>query len=629
MVVDPIRFGDFELDRRAYQLRHSGRIVKLERIPLEMLLLLVERAGQLVTREEIIEKLWGKNVFIDADNAINTAIRKIRQALRDGSEQPHFVQTVSGKGYRFIGLVAEASASPAAPIETLQDHVESPRPTGKARKFVIRWAAAAATCIALAGYLLRPHLSPQNTTAHRRVMLAVLPFENLSNDPGQEYFSDGLTEETITDLGQLSPERLGVIARTSVMAFKHTRKSANQVGQKLGVDYLLEGSVRREGERVRISAQLIRVNDQTHIWAQSYDREMREFLQLQNELGGAIAEQVQVRLTRQQNLEQTRTPRVSSAAHDDYLRGLSLVNTFRTGDVKKSVDFFQKSIEEEPSYAHPYAGLSQSYSILGDYGELPPTEAYLKSEAAARKAVDLDSGSSEAHSALGWQLLSYDRDWAGSEREFRRAIELNPSNADAHQGYAMYFAARRQLNEASSEISQARDLDPFSLIINMDRARVLFYRRQFDQAVRQLQASLDLDPNFPGTHWMLVKVYEGQRLYDEAFEEECKANGVVAENPRFLAEVQEIHSKFGWKSARQRILASMLDSRLKGKLATAYDLGEVSLVLGQTDKALDWLQKAVDEHHSQVIFLNVDPRFDALHFDLRFQNLVRRLGLPL
>lgn len=315
------------------------------------------------------------------------------------------------------------------------------------------------------------------------------------------------------------------------------------------------------------------------------------------------------------------------------------MNTFRTGDVKKSIGFFQKAIEEEPSYAQPYAGLSESYSILGDYGELPPTEAYLKSEAAARKAVDLDSGSSEAHSALGWQLLLYDRDWVDSEREFRRAIELNPSNADAHQGYAMYFAARRQLNEASREISQARDLDPFSLNINMDQARVLFYQRQFDQAVRQLQASLDLDPNFSGAHWMLMEVYDGQRLYDKAFEEQCKSNDFAAENPRFLAEVQEIHSKFGWKSARQKILATRLDARSKGKFnispgrtywrGTAYDLAEDYLVLGQTDKALDWLQKAVDEHHSQVIFINVDPRFDALHSDLRFQNLVRRLDLPL
>jgi TolB-like protein/Tfp pilus assembly protein PilF len=570
----------------------------------------------------------GQNVFIDADNAVNTAIRKIRRALRDDPDRPRLVQTVSGKGYRFIGQVDKPSARLPAPIKVLQNHRESIRRTRKAWKSVIPWAAAATAGFVLAGYLLRPHLLPQPTGAYRRVMLAVLPFENLSNDPDQEYFSDGLTEETITDLGQLSPERLGVIARTSAMAFKHSGKSANQIGQELGVEYLVEGSVRRQGERVRVTAQLIRVKDQTHIWAQSYDREIREFLELQNELGRAIAGQVQVRLTPQQKLEHSRTPRVNSAAHDDYLRGLSLVNTFRTGEVKKSINFFQSAIQEAPGYAQPYTGLSLSYALLGDYGELPPTEAYLKSEAAARKAVELDSGSSQAHSALGWQLLSYDRDWAGSEEEFQRAMELDPSNADAHQGFAMHLAARGHFDDATAEITRAQNLDPFSPIVNMDRARVLFYERKYDQAKRQLQAGLNLEPNFPGTHWMLVKIYEGQGDYEEAFAEECKANGVVAENPGFLAQVQEIHSRFGWKSARQKVLSRMLDARSKGRFATAYDLAEASMVLGHREQALSWLQKAADEHHSQVIFVSVDPRFDALRSDPKFQNLARDVGLP-
>lgn len=626
MAVDPIRFGGFELDRRAYQLRHSGRILKLERIPLEMLLLLVERGGQLVTREEIIEKLWGKNVFIDADNAINTAIRKIRHALSDDSEQPRFVQTVSGKGYRFIGLVSEASASPTAPIEALQGDVEPARHTGKRWKFVIAWVAAAAAGIVLASYLLRPHLFPQRTAARGRVMLAVLPFENLSNDPGQEYFSDGLTEETITDLGQLSPERLGVIARTSAMAFKHTRKSANQVGQELGVDYLLEGSVRREGERVRISAQLIRVKDQTHIWAQSYDREMHDFLALQNELGRAIAGHVQVSLTPELKLEQAKSARSNPDAYDDYLKGRYFWNQFTEDGARKSATFFQRAIEKDPSSAQAYAGLSEAFQMLLDFSLLPPSEAYPKAEAAARKAVQLDSGNSQAHAALGWQLLAYDRDFAGADMEFRQAIELNASNSDAHDGYASYFAAVGQFDQSLAEARKARDVDPLSPGINSEVGHMLFYARQYSQAIQELHAPI-IYPDFPAAHYFLSRIYEAQGMYEEAYQESFKLHTLGGVSPA-MVEIQQVHARSGWKGAYQKSLAWMLHERSLGTYVSAYDIAETYLALGEDEQTLDWLEKAADEHANQVIYLKVDPRYDRLRSDSRFRDLLRRLSLP-
>jgi TolB-like protein/DNA-binding winged helix-turn-helix (wHTH) protein len=394
MSVDLVRFEDFELDLRAYHLRRSGRSLRLERIPTEVLRLLVQRQGQLVSREEIIEKLWGKNVFLDTDNAINTAIRNIRQALHDDPEQPRFVQTVTGRGYRFIAQVAEVSAPPAS-----QGHLD--RQSRYSLKFIVPLVAGLALAVLGTGYLMRPHLFVKSATPHARVMLAVLPFQNLSNDSDQEYFSDGLTEETITDLGELSPENLGVIARTSALAYKHTQKSASQIGKELGVDYILEGSVRREGERVRISAQLIRVKDQTHIWAQSYNRDMRDFLAVQNELGGAIAGQVQVSLTPEQKREHSKIPHIDPDAYDDYLKGRYYADKITTEDFKKAIDFFQKAIDKDPSYAAAYGEISRSYTMLAFFGYLPTAEAYPKAIAAAKHAIEMDNNLAEAHVALG------------------------------------------------------------------------------------------------------------------------------------------------------------------------------------------------------------------------------------
>jgi TolB-like protein/DNA-binding winged helix-turn-helix (wHTH) protein len=303
-----LKFGNgLELDPVAYELRRSGRALKLERIPLDVLFLLVERRGQLVTREEIIAKVWGKDVFLDTDSSINGAIRKIRQTLKDDPENPLFVQTVTGKGYRFIAVATEAE-SPVQQVDvgkiesskTIAQDASALLASAERRISLTSWpwvaslAALVVLTLAIGIYGLRSRSGP---ASEHRVMLAVLPFANLSNDPEQEYFSDGLTEETITDLGEVNPERLGVIARTSASAYKHTNKTIAQIGHELGVDYILEGSVRREGGSARITAQLIRVKDQVHLWAHNYDRETGGLLALQNELGRAIAQQVQVKLT--------------------------------------------------------------------------------------------------------------------------------------------------------------------------------------------------------------------------------------------------------------------------------------------------------------------------------------------
>ena len=350
-----VRFGDFEFDVQAYELRRGGNLLKLERIPMELLSLLIDRHQQLVTREQIITHIWGSNVFLDTDNSINTAIRKLRKALGDDSAIPTLIQTVPGKGYRFI-----------APIERVAPRQE------------------------------------RLTLAHEKpVMLAVLPFENLSEDPDQEYFSDGLTEETIASLGQVSPDRMGVIARTSAMTYKHTRKTVSEIGKELAVDYILEGSARRERDKVRITAQLIRVSDQIHIWAKSYDRQLDTVLGVQIDLASAIAEQVQLRLQAGSPTKLVSSREQNADAHDAYLRGRYHWARRKLPEVQKAIRHFEEAIEISPGYAEAYAGLADCYIILPITSDMPAKACFPKAKVAARKALELDDSLAEAHSRWG------------------------------------------------------------------------------------------------------------------------------------------------------------------------------------------------------------------------------------
>ncbi|MGH9646724.1 MAG: winged helix-turn-helix domain-containing protein, partial [Bryobacteraceae bacterium] len=378
-----LKFGDYELNAASYELSRRGRQIKLERIPMELLMLLLERRGQLVTRDEIIEKLWGKNVFLDVDNSINTAIRKLRRILRDNARRPTYLLTVTGKGYRFV-----------APIHELPARAE---------------------------------------VTERRVMLAVLPFEDLSNNPG-EYFGDGLTEETISRLGQINPEQLGVIARTSSIVYKRTRKSISEIGRELGVDYILESSVRREGHQLRITSQLIRVKDQTHLWASSYDRDASRFLGVQSELGSAIAHQVKVRLIPLANVAATARTQ-DSGAYDLYLRGCYYWNQLTPPSIRRGIEYFHQAVTKDPGYALAYAGLADCYTMLPITCDAPALDILPKALAAANRAVELDDQLAEAHSAVGSIKLWMEWDWTGAESAFRRALALNSNYVTAHRYY--------------------------------------------------------------------------------------------------------------------------------------------------------------------------------------------------
>jgi TolB-like protein len=473
-------------------------------------------------------------------------------------------------------------------------------------------------------------LRPHTKSPTRKVMLAVLPFDNLSGDREQDYFSDGLTEEMIAQLGGLDPQRLGVIARASAMQYKHSPKGATQIGRELGVDYILEGSVRREARRARVTAQLIQVSDQTHLWTQSYERELRDLLTLQKDVAGAIAQQIRLKLSAETHARLASTREVNPEAHEAYLKGLYFWNKFTVEGFLKSKDYFQLAIDKDPEYAPAYAGLAASHALLGQFGVLPSQEAYPRSKTAATRAIGLDEKVSFAHSQLGFIGMFYDHDWAMAEREFRRAIEINPSDANAHEGYAFYFVVRGLLDQAEVEIQRAHELDPLSLVINSDVGYVQLFARQYDRALRQLQQTLEMDAHFSPTHWVLAQVYEAKGLFKEANSEDLKtaASASSANASSWIAEVQRAYDTSGWKGSRRKRVELMFAWKAKGKYCPPYGLAIAYIQLGEKQKALDWLEKAAEEHFYLMVFVRADPRFDSLRDEPRFQTLLRRMDLP-
>ncbi len=630
-----IRFGeDFELDLRAYELRRSGRVLKLERIPMELLLVLVEQRRQLVTREQIVERIWGKGVFLDTDNSINGAIRKIRQVLKDDPEHPRFVQTVTGRGYRFIAPLVDAEAE-EAPVVPRPQAAASESPRGKPHR---RWMAVlgmTAVLIVSAGVYLRwSTLRPQSQPSGGRPMLAVLPFENLTGDASQDYFSDGLTEEMISQLGSLDPERLGVIARTSVMHYKNSQPSLDQIGRELGVQYVLEGSVRRDSDKVRIAAQLIQMKDQTHVWARQYDRELNGLLVVQGEIAQQIAEEIQLALDDKdkgkENDKQTAATRQSALspeafdAYDLYLKGQYFWNKRTPESLHRAIEYFQQAIDKDPTYARAFAGLADSYALISGYDpSVPAKEAMPKARATAVRAVELDEGLAEAHTALAIVAQNYDWDWPAAEKEYRRAIELNPNYATAHHWYGEYLGLTGRFDEAFRELERARQLDPLSLIIATDNAVTLLYSRQYDRAISQFRAVQEMEPTFSHAH-MVVEAYVQKGLYADALTD-IKRWQQSEDSPWSWAMLVYVYSSSGQRLQAQTALEKLQQLNRRRHISAA-SISSAYIGMGNKDRAFAWLNQAIAER-SVDLSLKVNPVYDPLRGDPRFQELMRRIGL--
>jgi TolB-like protein/DNA-binding winged helix-turn-helix (wHTH) protein/Tfp pilus assembly protein PilF len=596
--------------------------------PFRVLAILLERPGEVVTREQLQARLWPADTYVGFDEGLNTAIRKLRVAFGDSAENPRFIETVSRRGYRFIAPVREAVAlapqssdSVAAPDAA---EVKHGRPWRIRRPVLVLSAAALLVILVGIAYLARWH-SSANPAVQKRVMLAILPFQNLSDDPEQEYFSDGLTEETITDLGQLTPEQLGVIARTSAMAYKHTNKTISQIGHELGVDYILEGSVRRDGEKVRIAAQLIRVQDQTHLWAQSYDRKLPDFLDVQNELAQVISQQVGLRLTPGQKSGLETTRKVDPEAYDLYLKGLYYWNMLTPTGVSQAINYFQEATKRDPKYALAYAGLADCYAVLPMISDSPPRESFPGAQAAAARALELDDALAQAHDSDARIKLFYEWNWAESERQSVRAIALNRNLAGAHVRYAHLLSNVGRHKEALAEAERARELDPLSLITNTLFGMFLFQARQYDAAAEQLQKTIRMNPHFWVGHLHLGKVYEQKGMYQAAIEEFTKARDLSEGASETIASLGHADALSGRQDEARNVLEE-LQRQSRSSYVPPYNIAMIYAALGEKDHALDWLEKGYEARDVHMIFLKVDPKWDSFRTDSRFQDLLERMG---
>ena len=431
----------------------------------------------------------------------------------------------------------------------------------------------------------------------------------------------------ITQLASLDPPRLGVIARNSAMQYRGTTKDPHQIGVELGVDYILQGTVRRGGGRTRVTAELVQASDKTHLWAHSYEGDLRDVLALQSDIARAIADQIHLRLGPEGSGKLAKTALVDPGAYEAYLKGRYFWNKYTVEGAKKSIEYFQDATTRDPGFAQGYAGLADGYSVLAAFCYLPPSEAYPSSKAAAKKALEIDETQSEAHTQLGFVNMFYEHDWRGTEKQFRRAIELNPSNAIAHDGLATYFLIQGKFDDALAEMERAKHLDPVSLNIKADRGLYLFFARRPDQAISELQATLEFDPGFGVAHSDLGHAYEEKAMYGKAIREFQTAVAASPAHTCRLGALGHVYAVAGQKEAATQVLQQLQQMSLH-RYVSPYHTALIYAGLGDQDQALSYLEKAYDDRFWMITFLGVDPRLDGMRSAPRFQKLLRQLAFP-
>jgi TolB-like protein/DNA-binding winged helix-turn-helix (wHTH) protein/Flp pilus assembly protein TadD len=632
-----VRFGTFEVSLQSGEMRKGGVRVKVQQQPMKLLEILLEHPGEVVTREELRGRLWANESFGDFDQAVNIAIGKLRIALGDSAENPRYIETLPKRGYRFIAdvSVADADARTIGPesaagglagtksVQQVQGTgltVAPRRRLGPARRVIIALALVLSLSI-LAVWLFRSR--GRAPTGIRS--LAVLPLENLSGDASQDYFADGMTDELISDLGQISALR--VISRTSVMVYKGARKPLPQIARELNVDAVVEGTVLRSGDQVRITAQLIDASADKHLWSQSYEGELRDTLALQSKVARAIADQIQISLNPREQAALKSAKIVNPEAYVSYLKGRYFWNKRSAESLKVALAYFNQAVDEDPAYAQAYSGLADTYALLGDwqYAVMTPREALPKAKAAAIKALELDSALGEAHNSLAFCLDGFDWAFDSAGKEFLRAIELNPGYATAHHWYAWHLALLHRYDEALAEMRKATSLDPLSLVINADLAELLALAHSYDESIQQSRKAIEMDPNFALAHNQLGQAYIQKQMYDDAVAELRKAVRLSGGSPTCMANLARAYVVSGKRSEAVKLLND-LKKRSNPGYSNASEIAMIYASLGDTDQAMNWLEKGYEERFNPGVLLR--PGFDPLRSDSRFQNLVHRIGLP-
>jgi TolB-like protein/DNA-binding winged helix-turn-helix (wHTH) protein/Tfp pilus assembly protein PilF len=631
------QFGAFQVDVSNGEVQKQGSKIKLQEKPFQLLVLLLEHAGRITTREELRRGLWSADMFVDFDANLKTTLNKLRQVLGDSAENPIYIETIPRQGYRFLPPVMSLECEPRS-IGDVQPSAISKSPdlprdfsgtcTGER---LAGWQAISAVMLTLvlvgAGiYAFRTKSAPGLKPMRQHVLLLVLPFDNLSGDPTQEYFSDGLTDQMITLLGRQYPNGLSVIARTSAMRYRGTQKPLPQVARELGgVDYVLEGSVRRSGNHIGINAQLFRARDQASLWAETYESGVADVLTIQNNVAGQIARALVLEVAPERGRHPRSLP--DPKIYDAYLMGLYEANQRSEPSLRKSVEYFKTAIQGNALYAPPYAGLANSYLLLAGWLHMRPSEAYPKAKAAALHALELDETLAEAHTTLAEAEHEYEWKWADAEREFRRAIELDPNSAIAHKSYAEFLMHDARNAEAIDEMERARDLDPLSLINSTLVGFAYNNARQYNRAIEEYEKVIQLDPQFAPAHYFLGGALTNIGRYDEAIAHLQKAKDFTGGASLMSAGLARAYALAGRTDKAQQ---SLRELQLRGAhhYVSAYGLAHVYAALGDQRSALDMLDRAVNEHAFEILFLRVDRSFDSLHENPRFQRLLKRVGFP-
>jgi len=634
-----VRFGTYEVCFQSGEVRKAGLRIRVQQQPMKLLEILLEHPGGVVTREELRNRVWPNESFGDFDQALNIAIGKLRSALGDSAENPRFIETLPKRGYRFIADVSvlDADARPKVPESAAGNLPGSQeKKTGHAlqgaglavaprRRVWLTGRVIVALAFVLSLSILSVWVFRSRDHAPAGIRsLAVLPLENLSGDTSQNYFADGMTDELITDLAQISALR--VISRTSIMAYKGVRKPLPQIAHELNVDAVVEGTVLRSGDRVRITAQLIEASTDKHIWSQSYEGELRDTLALQNRVASAIADQIRINLTPQEQAALKSAKAVNPEAYQSYLKGRYFWNKRTAEGLKAALAYFEQATEEDPNYAKAYSGLADTYALLGDwqYAVMTPKEAFPEAKAAAIHALELDNALGEAHNSLAFVLDGFDWDLDAGGKEFQRAIELNPGYATAHHWYAWHLVLLGRFDEAITEMRKAENLDPLSLIINADLAELLGLAHSYDDSIRQSLKTIEMDPNFALAHNQLAQAYLQEHMYAEAVAELQKAVGLSGDSPTCIANLARAYVASGKRSEAVKLL-EVLKRRSSTSYSNASEIAMIYASMGDNDQAMNWLEKGFEERFNPGVLLR--PGFDPLRSDRRFQNLLHRIGL--
>lgn len=616
------RFAEFELKVAEGELRTGSSVVRLQQKPLLLLIALLESPQRVVSRDQLRETLWGSATFVDYEQGINVAIKKVRDALGDSVENPRLVETIAKKGYRFLLPVEVVGGETAQSTAVANVPAAAAANTPAEGERYLRWgwigAGITAGVLATVGiWIFRIEAKTQNPMKMNSV--AVLPLRDLSPDPGQEYLADGITEELITSLAQALPLR--VISRTSVMRYKQTSEPITQIAKELGVDAIVEGAVVREQNRVKVTVQLIDATKDRHLWAHSYDRNLGDFLGMEAGLSQEIAMQVGNNLSLRPQMS-ANSRAVAPDVYELYLKGRYFWNKRTEEGMKKAAEYFQQAIDQDPNYAPAYVGLADCY-LFSEPPTLPPRSLAAKTKQMAKRALELDDSLGEAHATLGLIAENFDHDWAGAEREYRRAVELNPNYATAHQWYGEYFSLRGRFDESLVEMKIARDLDPLSLVIIKDMGEVYYHARKYDQAIGFYRKALDMDPHFNLARRYLAMAYLQKREFSSSVAE-LETVTKEEKNHDTLSELAFAYALSGRREEAEKILGDM-KGMSERRPSRAFNYALVYTGLGNKDKAFEWLEKAYSEHSGPLTGLGVDPRWDSLRVDPRFADLVGRM----